>query len=449
MCLEKIFPPAQPPLVPGDVLFDAHCHVFNLEYLLLEICQIIHDMAHGSYPGMARAEEGAKSAPGQAAGPMDMAENFLSWLLQIGIAAVESEKSNVAFVREAAKKSWKYKGLSLVPLMMDIYYLYAPPLAAGQRLSDWKAGFATLKASEAAAGDRAGAFERANEHFRRRLRSAAASARDSMKLKAMDLSGAGKMADDVERLAERVIRASAKNAKNAKDGEPGFHHTAGFDHQFEAVKALGKAGSGVYPFFAVDARREGAIDWAIDSGSVGKGGPFYGIKLYPRLGCHPACAEFDRLYEFCRRGSVPMTSHASYKGFPDWMMDWADYGYPGNFRPALDAHPGLKIDLAHFGDRDDDTAWGDEIAAMIAAYPNVYSDLACFTHSGSLQRYQSRYSGMEKVRDRTMFGSDFDVMYFTCPGITLEEYYSSFLNFFGAQDLGRMACQVPKEFLGL
>jgi hypothetical protein len=48
-----------------------------------------------------------------------------------------------------------------------------------------------------------------------------------------------------------------------------------------------------------------------------------------------------------------------------------------------------------------------------------------------------------------MFGSDFDVLYFTEPGMTLERYYKRFLDLFGGERLVQMASRVPLEFLGL
>ena len=59
------------------------------------------------------------------------------------------------------------------------------------------------------------------------------------------------------------------------------------------------------------------------------------------------------------------------------------------------------------------------------------------------------FQDLPNVRERTMFGSDFDVLYFTEPGMTIERYYKRFLDLFGGERLAQMASRVPLAFLGL
>ncbi len=446
MCLEKIFLCLGKPLVPGDRIFDAHCHVFNLEYLVLEIGQIIFDMIRGSYPRLhedERLNALALFPQGEGRPLIEEAEDLLQWILEIGEAALDSEADNARMLSRAARRSWRVKNLNCIPLMMDIYYIFAPPLRAPGDAGG--AAEAALRkkpilGQSAPSASSSGASAQALP-----------SAQDAQAELRTRLSAIAKRAElelDMEPMIEKIIAPKLLQAGSL----PSFHMTAGFEHQFHAIKALGQAGKGIYPFFALDPRRPGAIQWLLDSGMVGSGGPFYGVKLYPRLGCHPACPELESVYAFCASASIPVTSHASYRGFPDSMMRYADFGQPSNFEPALQAHPNLKLDLAHFGDRalpPDDRSWGDQIADLIGRYPQVYSDLACYTHQPALELFRDRYQALPRVRERTMFGSDFDVMYFTEPGMSLERYYADFLACFGPEDLGRMACQVPKEFLGI
>jgi predicted TIM-barrel fold metal-dependent hydrolase len=177
---------------------------------------------------------------------------------------------------------------------------------------------------------------------------------------------------------------------------------------------------------------------------------FSGVKLYPRLGYHPQCAALRGLYPWCAEHGIPITTHCSYYGFPDWDIRCASYGAPQNFNAVIEGNPGLRINLAHFGDRSEGTAWGDSIARLIRENRGVYSDLSCFTHRTTLEQFISRYDSVDEVREKTMFGSDFDVMYFTNPGvINLADYDAMFLNVFGADRMRKMAHQVPKRFLGL
>ncbi|MCX7031616.1 MAG: amidohydrolase family protein, partial [Spirochaetes bacterium] len=227
----------------------------------------------------------------------------------------------------------------------------------------------------------------------------------------------------------------------------------GFARQFQAMSALGRKGSGIFPFFAVDPRRDGAVEWVITSGQVGRNGPFYGVKLYPRLGYHPLRTELSPLFAFCAREGIPVTAHASWRGFPDGLPTFAEFGNPKHYRPILEGNPGLRINLAHFGDRSNEPgmieAWGGAIAGLMRDFEGAYSDLSCYTHEAPLERYIARFQDLPNVRQRTMFGSDFNVLYFTEPCMTLDKYYRRFLETFGSRRLEEMASSVPRAFLGI
>ena len=113
-------------------------------------------------------------------------------------------------------------------------------------------------------------------------------------------------------------------------------------------------------------------------------------------------------------------------------MSFAEYGDPASFRPVFERHPGIRINFAHFGDRGIDAAmsdsWGRSIAGVMNASPGAYSGLSCYTHQASLERFVARFQYLPNVRERTMFGSDFNVLYFTEPGMTLGRYYQRFLD---------------------
>ncbi len=50
-----------------------------------------------------------------------------------------------------------------------------------------------------------------------------------------------------------------------------------------------------------------------------------------------------------------------------------------------------------------------------------------------------------------MFGTDFDVMYFVTPGITLDIYYRNFMTTkaFSPEEIQALTCHNPKRFLGI
>lgn len=439
--------PCCKPRVPGDPVFDAHCHVFNFEYLVLEAGQIIWDLLRGAYPRASDRRLAALSPGLDGSKLVDEAENLLAWILEILIAGFNSEAGNAARLRAAAKRTWRVRKLSLIPLMMDIYYLYAEPLEPGSPYPP------TPSLKGAAPQTAAGAESAFQERVKRALEKAIAKLEnedDRKAAAAMSVAGFELSAEGFGRLARRISGQDALKAE-AEEGLPRMAWTAGFKEQFRQIRKLGAAASGIYPFFALDLRREGARDFAMDLSQVGPKGPFYGVKLYPRLGCHPANPGFEELFRHCAANRVPITTHASYGGFPDWIDAYAGYGEPGNFADALEGNPGLTIDFAHFGDRTPPglPSWGAQIAALIAANDGVYSDLSCYTHQASINAFQASYMGLPKVMERTMFGSDFDVMYFTNPGITLDAYFRSFLDSFSGAELGKMASANPKAFLGL
>ncbi|MCX7030384.1 MAG: hypothetical protein NTU62_09725, partial [Spirochaetes bacterium] len=252
--------------IAGPV-FDAHCHVFNLEYLLLEATQILWDMIRGEYPlpPEAMIEDTVAIRPDfELRNPLDAAEHLLAWIVEIGFAAFQSETANVKELRRTAARVWRVDTLSLVPLMMDIYYLFASPLGLeesaefvpGRNSGDppgdiWDARARVLRMRIA----------RGVGRVHDRVAHAGAAARKGARGRIERLIGA---------TIERVLRP---HGALTAAGMPGFKLTAGFARQFQAMSALGRKGSGIFPFFAVDPRRDGAVEWVITSGQVGRNGP--------------------------------------------------------------------------------------------------------------------------------------------------------------------------------
>jgi hypothetical protein len=128
-------------------VFDAHCHVLNLEYLLAEGVQILWDMVHGTYPlppESAFAHSGLPRPDFEHRDRIAEAESFLAWVLQIAFAAFRGEMANVDELRRAGARVWQVPSLNLVPLMMDVYSPFAPPLAP----DEWVAAPTALLTTE-------------------------------------------------------------------------------------------------------------------------------------------------------------------------------------------------------------------------------------------------------------------------------------------------------------
>jgi predicted TIM-barrel fold metal-dependent hydrolase len=471
----------------GALWFDAHCHVFNVEYLALEASSMLFDIIRGAYPLKKKDAPtplrlgllGEVGAPGGLAATKDSLERFLAWAAEMLNAGFESEADNAAFVRSTGKAVFGRPDFALAPLMMDVYYMYAPALyrvEAGRAGGPAQAPDADGNACRAeaaravaspgrpAAGPgplsepegrnrRALDWEPAMADFRREVREAFERRAERAREIGAALEGTGRMVGRrlgvdafLESLDDRLAEA-LDLGDEARYGE--LRLTPGFKRQLKAAEALGKANPGrVFPFFALDPRRPGAVEAVVRGGLVGAGGPFYGVKLYPRLGYHPGCAELGPVYRYCEESGIPVTAHASYKGFPDWMTDHADFGNPANWEPVVAAHPRLRLDLAHFGARTEDDSWSRTIAELMRRYKNVYSDLSCYTRREELELIAETYLKDRRISPRVMFGSDFDVMYFINPGeITLPSYYRMFLEVLGPEALGVMCRDAPRAFL--
>jgi predicted TIM-barrel fold metal-dependent hydrolase len=319
----------------------------------------------------------------------DSIRDLQTWLSQFAKASVRSEMENFCQIEKWSTDFWKDgRSFAAIPLMMDIYYLLAQPVGANQVAITSK---------------------------------------------------------DRNKIVSKLLKLIGWN-------EPYFD-TPGFRHHRKELIALSQKKRGqVFPFFAVDPRRTAVIQTILKGKLVGKSGPFYGIKLYPRLGVHPQCKDFWPLYAWCESNQIPITTHCDIVGFPPpffetkLKVNYGHWGEPSNFEPILKKHPKLILNFAHFGMSNE--SWPDQIAELMTRHPNVYSDLSCYTDIKKLRAFHSNHWLKPKVADKTMFGSDFDVFFAVSAGTSMQEYYESFKTVFSASDLERMSSETPKRFLG-
>jgi uncharacterized protein len=237
-------------------------------------------------------------------------------------------------------------------------------------------------------------------------------------------------------------------------------------------------------FAAVDPRHPEIVASTID---LLESGAFRGIKLYPPLGYRPDDPALSELYRYAADRAIPVLSHCSrrgvlYRGKPtDAMLkdpvtdkrlaDVSDkeaiirLADPANFVPVLDAHPKLKLCLAHFGGDEEwkkyrkqslrsgepkpDRSWLAKIADMIRSgrYENLYTDISytVFAHEAYLDMLKRLLSDPQ-LRRRVLFGSDFYVV----EDAKLEERqtWPRIRSELG-EDLFRIIAEEnPKEFLG-
>jgi len=381
----------------SNLRFDAHCHVFGLEYLKIELPAIIRHLIRTKritkihLPSLMALIKPTDSH-------LHELWELIQWIKEILKAAAGTEETNINKVMDCAAKflpGATRPNVRAITLMMDIFYMFDSALPQGATLA--QADKETL-ASEA---------------------------------------------PEVESLYQEIATfLHLKTPTNALTTKYDFVCSPGLAHQLAHLPGIPQT----YPFLAVDPRRPGMVAEVCKGKLVSKNGPFYGIKIYPRLGYHPECAELQPLYAFCNTNSLPITTHCGKIGFPIWHTSSEDWGHPQQFWGILQRFPNLRLNFAHFGLLRDN--WDPAVFETMQKFANAYSDLACCTEKARLDFFHSQYYSHHEVRERTMFGTDFDVMFFTDLAVPMEKYYENFTKAFTAQELTILCSAVPQRFLG-
>ena len=167
---------------------------------------------------------------------------------------------------------------------------------------------------------------------------------------------------------------------------------------------------------------------------------FAGVKLYPPMGFRPddnsrVSLRHSRrpdidparlndalraLYRWCEDNDVPIASHAS----PSMGAGegTAAYAAPRFWGPVLAAHPGLRVNLAHFGGFErhavEGKDWQDELAELVGQHRNLYFDTAYWTeaapsHPGygdALAQAGALLRRQPALGQRMMYGSDWSMI---------------------------------------
>ncbi len=437
---------------------DAHCHLFSARYIIEEAAAMGWAYIAGDYPHAGRI---AKAAPA--------AESFFSWSRLLETvrwfldlrAAASSYERNYQRIAEACRSGLNLPAqevLLVAPLMMDIFYMFGPPASLPTPEIETEKPPQAKKVRRSAS-DRE-ASEAAFDQFRRQVvamakagAAAKAGGRPARPGAATEFRGAAALsAAEIERIFREAKSRGALRA--IREGlSAGCELSRGFRNQIEALIELqGSHAGSVFPFLAVDPRRRGIADMAIrGNAALNHGrplttpaGPFFGIKLYTRLGYLPADVP-DELYAYCAANRLPVIVHASAGGFPPGSR-WEYQGYadPRHWQAVLDRHPDLRLDFAHFGSGNPE--WVRQIVALMTRYPNVHADLACFTDRGELLQARRLWSESAVVRDRLLFGTDFVVSSLT-KVLSLKGFFQAFAEVFGPADLERLMAVNTRKFL--
>jgi predicted TIM-barrel fold metal-dependent hydrolase len=217
------------------------------------------------------------------------------------------------------------------------------------------------------------------------------------------------------------------------------------NEQHEELDLLVQAGEPIIPFIGTDPRQPDILEFVTKWHKRG----FKGIKLYPPLGYYPNDVRLEPVYEYAIEHNLPVMTHCSRGGVhvkkvTNQMLhepnplgrkvvkkkakQFSDiYTDPANYEPIATKYPDLKICLAHYGGGDEwdkylhnpwdakasneDKSWLSIILDLMKKHDNIYADI-----SSTLYHEEDRIDILkvllenEKVRDRTLFGSDFYMM---------------------------------------
>jgi predicted TIM-barrel fold metal-dependent hydrolase len=223
----------------------------------------------------------------------------------------------------------------------------------------------------------------------------------------------------------------------------------------------------IMPFVMVDPRRGKAADTTIRSlEHLG----FLGLKMYPPLGYHPdpesfynepqVNEELNKIYEYCERNSVPITTHCSPGGAYSSDLMRAkevriEFTKPWSWAGVMKKYPKLYLNLAHFGQdmirMKEPGSWASGIRDLIHNYPNVYTDLAYNQHAlvanTNRQYFEILNHLLDKdplLKDKVLFATDWSMTRHTWME---KEYLAPFLKNLDESKMNCIAFENPLNFL--
>jgi len=224
-----------------------------------------------------------------------------------------------------------------------------------------------------------------------------------------------------------------------------------FDQQMDEMKEIRDLyPDKILPFVALDPQNGKDKTFERFEKAFSKPYNFFGVKIYPALGYMPSHPILMEIFKICEEKKIPVTTHCGgdtvhtqnndilveYQIFENNILVtksetkhfskrkyFADYfNKPENWAPVLRAYPNLKLNFAHFGGLSE---WEDysphvvnrvnTILDFMDNYPNVYSDIS-FIYSKKfgldfVKTFKTFYKSSEAFRKKTLYGSDFYMIY--------------------------------------
>lgn len=447
---------------------DSHCHLFNGEYAFREALAILWDVIRNRYP-----HEVARALGLQAITPLSASDRWkakLQYIATLFSVATGSCKDNYYMELKGYTDSSLGEDksrLALMPLMMDIFYMFADSIAV-----DWIAQEEVTPTHEE--------VEQLKIQACVLMQAVLIEARNTVAIRTLTTDEERKQAiSELQARMEKIIKRYSDFLHSLSQGlihrtttAPRFDFAGakiswGYYVHFRELYNLQAENSGyVFPFLAVDPRRPGITN-LVTKGKVtstgkkliSKEGPFYGIKLYPPLGYFPNDPRLHDIYAHCINNDFPVIAHCQPVSF---VNPWSPtpspgehFAHPRNWKAVLNEFNKLRLNLAHFGGIDDVEAfansstgengeWTKTIIELLD-YENVYTDISAFADPGAdkwLQTILKRYPVVEK---KLLFGTDFII---NMTHANLHGQLKNYFNYFPALPLDSFT-RNPWRFLGL
>jgi predicted TIM-barrel fold metal-dependent hydrolase len=257
----------------------------------------------------------------------------------------------------------------------------------------------------------------------------------------------------------------------------------GYREQLEELARLGDLyGPVVLPFFALDPRRDNALELARHY--IQERG-FVGLALYPPLGFMPFDRRLMPAYEYAAQHRLPVIAQCSPEsirlpeppptdfdslvssgvvelpGDGSWTPELArvvvpsHFGHPVHYRYVVSRFPNLKLCLSHGGGRQEWQAhpastvhwamrnWSSLVLSMLRTHPGIYTDVASVVGERAKDRLKDCL-GDPGVRDKVLYGSDYHTV--NLEG-TEREFLIEAVRALGPEEFRRIAFANPRRFL--
>lgn len=464
--------------------YDIHTHLFNKHFLARELLyRMVKEMKNFL---MVQKERKLDRSPDR--GLKKVINSLKRFRKAIGIFTSEN---SIAIYKELDKT---YKGEFIItPLTFDLTYCFAP---SANRDGDASASDDVVKdAFEREMKEMFGAIEQQAQALNRNFNRSASDGQNRLYLEYVQEK------ELFEKEAGLFMKPEERNERG-----PGTRSTAprvprildGWKEQLrqiEEIKNHPDYNNMVFPFLAVDPRREDITEYA--QTNMGKGKIFAGMKLYCPTGYSPTDPKLfgtedkrDGLYAFCEDNGIPVTTHNSDGGFATLaksvfitgdinvngklhylnnervIFSKAVYEKDGVYERALtlnhpvlwqkvvEKYPNLRLNLAHFGGgRQLDAAlsypdnlnlWSNRIIALLKDKRyKVYTDVSCFTEFSTIDKLIASPVYPE-IRERILFGSDYTLLLLFEDNF--DENISQFMQRFDS-NFDIIARENPEEFL--